>query len=53
MQADPQRSENRKTLEPTNACPALAEASRGMANEGCTNEAHIKRSRCYRIFGRR
>jgi hypothetical protein len=42
VQVDPQRSENGKTLEPTNACQAaLAEASRDMTNEGCPNEASL------------
>lgn len=40
MQADPQRFENQKTLKQTNVRQAaLDEASRGMANEGCPNEA--------------
>jgi len=39
VQTDPQRFENQKTLEQTNARKAaLDEASRGMANEGCPNE---------------
>ena len=39
MQTDPQRFENQKNLKQTNSRQApLDEASRGMANEGCSNE---------------